>query len=58
MSGRSFCAYVEQFLGPTLFCGTLMIADSPRSQKATGVLKAMEVRGTSLLFLPAFQQGH
>jgi len=54
INGRSFRAYVEQFLAPTLRVGDLVIADNLASHKVAGVREAIEARGASLLFLPPY----
>jgi transposase len=54
INGRSFRAYVEQFLAPTLTPGDIVIADNLGSHKVTGVREAIETRGATLLFLPAY----
>ena len=54
INGRSFRAYVEQFLAPTLDVGDVVIADNLGSHKVAGVREAIEARGATLLFLPAY----
>ena len=54
INGESFRAYVEQFLAPTLTTGDIVIADNLGSHKVAGVREAIEARGASLLFLPAY----
>ena len=54
INGESFRAYVEQFLAPTLSAGDVVIADNLGSHKVAGVREAIEARGASLLFLPAY----
>ncbi len=54
INGNAFRAYVEQFLAPTLTPGDIVIADNLGSHKVAGVRKAIEARGASLLFLPAY----
>jgi transposase len=54
INGRSFLAYVEQFLAPTLQPGDVVIADNLGSHKVVGVRDAIEARGASLLFLPPY----
>jgi len=54
INGRSFRAYVEQFLAPTLQPGDVVIADNLASHKVAGVRDAIEARGASLLFLPPY----
>ena len=54
INGRSFRAYVEQFLAPTLKQGDIIVADNLGSHKVAGVREAIEAKGASLLFLPAY----
>ena len=54
INGASFRAYIEQFLAPTLKAGDIVIADNLGSHKVLGVREAIEARGASLLFLPAY----
>jgi transposase len=54
INGRSFRAYIEQFLAPTLSHGDIVIADNLGSHKVAGVREAIEARGATLLFLPAY----
>jgi transposase len=54
INGRSFRAYIEQFLAPTLRLGDIVIADNLASHKVAGVREAIEARGASLLFLPPY----
>ncbi len=54
INGESFRAYIEQFLAPTLMAGDVVIADNLGSHKVAGVREAIEARGASLLFLPAY----
>ncbi len=54
INGRSFRAYIEQFLAPTLRVGDIVIADNLGSHKVAGVREAIEARGASLLFLPPY----
>jgi transposase len=54
INGRSFRAYVEQCLAPTLTPGDIVIADNLGSHKVAGVREAIEAKGASLLFLPAY----
>jgi transposase len=54
INGESFRAYVEQFLAPTLTAGDIVIADNLGSHKVAGVREAIQARGASLLFLPAY----
>lgn len=54
INGRSFHAYIEQFLAPTLSPGDTVIADNLGSHKGAGVREAIEARGAELVFLPAY----
>ena len=54
INGRSFRAYIEQFLAPTLSPGNIVVADNLGSHKVSGVREAIERRGASLLFLPPY----
>lgn len=54
INGRSFRAYIEQFLAPTLSPGDIVVADNLGSHKVTGVREAIEAKGASLMFLPAY----
>jgi transposase len=54
IDGASFLAWVEQFLAPTLVPGDIVVADNLSSHKVAGVREAIEARGASLWFLPAY----
>jgi transposase len=54
INGRSFRAYIEQFLAPTLRPGDIVVADNLGSHRVAGVREAIEARGASLLFLPPY----
>jgi transposase len=54
MNGETFRAYIEQFLAPTLAPGDIVIMDNLSSHKVTGVRQAIEARGASLIYLPAY----
>ncbi len=54
INGESFRAYVEQFLAPTLQPGDIVVADKLGSHKVAGAREAIEARGATLLFLPAY----
>ena len=53
INGRSFRAWIEQFLAPALANGDIVIADNLASHKVAGVREAIAARGASLLLLPA-----
>lgn len=54
INGRSFLAYVEQFLIPTLKPGDIVILDNLGSHKGAAVRKAIRAAGARLLFLPPY----
>jgi transposase len=54
INGRSFLAYVEQFLIPTLKPGDIVILDNLGSHKGEAVRKAIRAVGARLLFLPPY----
>jgi transposase len=54
VNGAAFRAWVEQFLGPTLAPGDIVIADNLGSHKVSGVREAIEARGASMMFLPGY----
>lgn len=54
INGRSFTAYVEQFLVPTLKPGDIVILDNLRSHKGEAVRRAIRATGARLLFLPPY----
>jgi transposase len=54
INGRSFQAYIEQFLVPTLHPGDVVIIDNLGSHKGKAVRKAIRAAGAKLLFLPAY----
>lgn len=54
INGRSFTAYIKQFLAPTLAPGDVVVADNLGSHKVAAARQAIEARGASLLFLPAY----
>jgi transposase len=54
INGRSFLAYVEQFLVPTLKPGDVVILDNLGSHKGEAVRKAIRAVGAKLLFLPPY----
>lgn len=54
INGESFRAYVEQFLAPTLHPGDIVVADNLGSHKSSAAREAIEARGATLLFLPAY----
>lgn len=54
INGRSFLAYIEQFLVPTLHPGDIVIIDNLGSHKGKAVRLAIRAAGAKLLFLPAY----
>ena len=54
MDGDAFLVYVRKFLCPTLTAGDIVIADNLSSHKVAGVREAIEERGATLRFLPAY----
>src|SRR5580658_2716345 len=54
IDGELFLAYVEQQLAPSLTPDDIVIADNLSSHKVAGVREAIEARGASLRFLPAY----
>lgn len=54
MNGETFKAYVEQFLVPTLRRGDTVFMDNVSVHKVAGVREAIERRGASLVYLPAY----
>jgi transposase len=54
INGRSFLAYVEQLLVPTLSPGDIVIMDNLGSHKGQPVRKAIRAAGAKLFFLPPY----
>ena len=54
INGRSFLAYVQQFLIPTLKPGDIVIMDNLGSHKGKAVRQAIRKAGAHLLFLPPY----
>ena len=54
MTGESFCAYVEQFLAPTLSKGDVVVMDNLAAHKVAGVGEAIAAVGASILYLPPY----
>jgi transposase len=54
INGRSFLAYVEQLLVPTLAPGDIVIMDNLGSHKGQAVRKAIRAAGAKLFFLPPY----
>jgi len=54
INGRAFLAWVRRFLVRTLKPGDIVVADNLASHKVAGVREAIEARGATLLYLPAY----
>ena len=54
INGKSFLAYVEQILVPTLSAGDIVIMDNLGSHKGTAVRRAIRAVGARLFFLPPY----
>ena len=54
MDGRSFLAYVEQVLVPTLRKRDIVFMDNVPTHKVAGVREAIEAAGAELRYLPAY----
>ncbi len=54
INGRSFLAYVEQFLVPTLKPGDIVIMDNLGSHKRQAIRAALTAVGAKLFFLPPY----
>ena len=54
INGRSFLAYVEQVLVPTLAAGDIVVMDNLGSHKGQAVRKAIRAAGAKLFFLPPY----
>lgn len=54
INGRSFLAYVEQMLVPTLSPGDVVILDNLGSHKGAAARKTIRRAGAHLLFLPPY----
>jgi transposase len=54
INGRSFLAYVEQILVPTLKHGDIVVMDNLGSHKGQAVRKAIRSVGAKLFFLPPY----
>ena len=54
INGRSFLAYVEQFLVPTLAPGDIVIMDNLGSHKGEAIRASIRTAGARLLFLPPY----
>jgi transposase len=54
MTGKTFVAYVEQSLAPTLKCNDIVIMDNLAAHKVPGVREAIEAKGAKLRYLPQY----
>ena len=54
INGRSFRAYIEQFLAPTLSPGDIVVMDNLGSHKAKPVRRLIRAAGAKLFFLPRY----
>jgi transposase len=54
MDGRSFLAYVEQVLVPTLRKRDIVFMDNVPTHKVAGVREAIEAAGAELRYLPSY----
>lgn len=54
INGRSFLAYVEQILAPTLRAGDIVVMDNLGSHKGLAVRRAIRATGAKLFFLPPY----
>ncbi|PYD68053.1 IS630 family transposase, partial [Komagataeibacter swingsii] len=54
INGRSFQAYVEQFLVPTLKAGDIVVLDNLGSHKGEAARKAIRAVGARMIFLPPY----
>ena len=54
VNGKSFLAYVEQILVPTLKPGDIVIMDNLGSHKGQAVRQAIKKAGAKLFFLPPY----
>jgi transposase len=54
INGRSFLAYVEQILAPTLKRGDIVIMDNLGSHKRQAIRAALTAVGAKLFFLPPY----
>ena len=54
VDGRTFLAYVEQVLVPTLRPGDIVVMDNLSSHKVRGVRQAIEAVGAQVVYLPPY----
>jgi hypothetical protein len=53
-TGAAFRAYIEQFLGPALAPGDVVVLDNLAARKVDGVRQALAAAGAALPFLPPY----
>ena len=54
MTGKTFLAYVEQSLVPTLKRNDIVVMDNLPAHKVPGVREAIEAKGATLRYLPQY----
>jgi len=54
INGTSFCAYIEQFLVPSLSPGDIVVMDNLGSHKGKTVRRLIRSAGAKLFFLPRY----
>src|SRR3954466_3101933 len=54
INGTSFCAYIEQFLVPSLSPGDIVVMDNLGSHKGKTVRQLIRSAGAKLFFLPRY----
>jgi transposase len=54
MNGKTFRAWTEQFLAPTLRPGDIVVMDNLPSHRVAGIRQAIEAQGAVLLYLPPY----
>jgi transposase len=54
INGKSFLAYIEQILAPTLAPGDIVVLDNLGSHKGQAVRRAIRAAGAKLFFLPPY----
>lgn len=54
MNGRTFLAYIQQQLVPTLAADDLVVMDNLAAHKVAGVREAIEQTGAQLVYLPPY----
>jgi transposase len=54
LDGRSFLAYVEQVLAPTLRAGEIVVLDNVSTHKVVGAREAIDAKGAKVLYLPPY----